>query len=165
MKDKETIPNLSQSEIEGGVKIAYSSNRKRHHKILHQQGSEFNEVFNFMMKDTYMQPHMHPGEEKIEDIHIIQGKLAIIFFDDDGCADQIIRLEKNNQEHIEVPAFTWHTYVMLTDSVVTYETMMGKYDPDTWKKMATWAPEENINKSISYLKRLKQQVSGFNKFK
>ena len=111
-----------------------------------------------MMIDTYMQPHLHPSEEKIENIQIVQGKLAVIIFDNKGDIDQVMRLEKNNQEHVKVPAFTWHTYVMITDLVVTYETMMGRYDPGTWKEMAVWAPEENTSESTAYLEGLKRKV-------
>ncbi len=155
MKDKVKIPFISQLDIENGIKKAQASDRKRHPKILHQQGAEFNKVFNFLMKETYMQPHLHPGDEKIENIHILQGELAVIFFDNEGEIDQVIRLERNNLEHVKVPAFNWHTYVVLSDFAITYETMMGKYDPKSWKEMAVWAPEENTIDSNSYLETLK----------
>jgi hypothetical protein len=32
-------------------------------------------------------------------------------------------------QSVSVPSFTWHTYIMLTDKVITYETMNGIYDP------------------------------------
>jgi len=159
MKNKANIPILLKSEIEDGFLKANESHRKRYAKIIHQQGAEFNEGFNFMIRDTYMQPHLHPSEEKKENIYIIQGKVAVLFFDNEGGIDQVIRLERSNQEHIEVPAFTWHTYVMLSNSALTYETMMGKYDPNTWKEMAVWAPEENTSNSSSYLATLEKIIT------
>ena len=35
---------------------------------------------------------------------------------------------------------------MLSKEVIIYEEMEGLYNPDTWKKMATWAPNENTLK-------------------
>ena len=151
-----SIPVLTEEDKKEGLQQADASPRRRHPKILHKQGDEFNEVINFMMEDSYMQPHLHPGPEKIEKIYILEGKLATLFFDDTGAVTKCTILEKGGIELIEVPAFTWHTYVMLTPSAVTYETMMGKYEPQTWKNFFTIAPAENTPESINYLTFLKK---------
>jgi len=62
---------------------------------------------------------------------------------------------------IAVPAFTWHTYVMLSPSVITYETMMGKYDSQTWKSFAGYAPSENSSDSYTYLRQLKVEAERY----
>ena len=154
-----SIPNLSEQEIQEGLAQAHISSRHRYPKILHKPGDEFNEVFNFITRDSYMQPHLHPGDEKIEEISLVKGRAAIFFFDNSGDVVEIHYLKKEGVDSVSVPAFTWHTYVMLTDEVVTYETMMGKYDPMTWKRLATWAPEENTANSVTYLNALKKMVS------
>lgn len=155
------FPSLTEDEIKNGIQQANGSERRRHHKILHKQGAEFNEVFNFMMADSYMQPHLHPGNEKIEKIYIVEGKLAVFFFDNTGNIIKCTILEKGAIEMIEVPAFTWHTYAMLTQHAITYETMMGIYDPQTWKNYFTIAPPENSNESINYLIELKKHARSF----
>lgn len=152
------IPQLSKREIEEGLSQARSSPRHRYPKLLHQRGAEFNRVFNFITRDSYMQPHLHPGEEKIEKIYIVEGRVATIFFDDQGAVRDVVLLEKGGVECVRVPAFAWHTYVMLTDSAVTYETMMGVYDPTTWKRFAPWAPKEDTTESEAYLIRLRDSV-------
>jgi len=152
------IPSISEAEKMAGLQLAAASVRRRFAKILHQPGSDFNEVFNFMMEDTYMQPHLHPGDEKIEMIYLVHGELAVLFFDNKGVVIKCILLNKEGVDMIAVPAFTWHTYVMLSPSVITYETMMGKYDPQTWKDFFTIAPEENTPESIDYLCYLKEDV-------
>ena len=96
--------------------------------------------------------------EKIENIHIISGKLAILLFDDEGNLGQVYELDKSVRETIAIPAFTWHTYLVLTESAITYETMMGVYDPETWKKMADWAPNESAEESDIYLDTLTKQA-------
>lgn len=152
------IPPLSDIDIRDGLLQARTSARHRHPKILHQPGDEFNRVFNFMMKDSYMQTHLHPGIEKIEKIYLVQGKIATFFFDDNGLITRCSVLEKGGVEMIEVPAFTWHTYVILSEFAITYETMMGKYEPQTWKKFAVSAPPENSPKCIAYLSLLKAEA-------
>jgi len=150
-----TIPTITGQEKKEGLQQAAESFRRRHPMILHKQGAVFNEVFNFMMDDTYMQPHLHPGVEKIEKIYLVEGKVAILFFDDAGSVIKCTLLKKEGVDMIEVPAFTWHTYVILSSSAITYETMMGKYDPQTWKDFFSIVPAENTAESIIYLKSLK----------
>ena len=147
------VPVLSQEEIEEGFQKAHQSQRKRHPKILHQPGDYHNRVFNFLLKDTYMQPHRHPSAEKIEKMSLVKGSFALLYFDNSGKIIQKHILETGKKNYVEVPAFTWHTYVMLTDEVLVYETMNGVYDPQTWKELASWAPMEKEVHS-QYLKRI-----------
>ena len=152
--DNNQIPTINSSELKEGVEKANASERRRFPKILHNPGDEFNRVINFMMKDSYMQPHLHPGVEKIEKIYILEGRIAVFFFNDIGEIIKITILEKGGIEMIAVPAYTWHTYAILTEYAITYETMMGKYDPQTWKDFFTIAPPENTEESIDFLKKL-----------
>ena len=78
---------------------------------------------------------------------------------DKGDIDETIILEKGKKESVEVPAFTWHTYVMLSQKVIIYETMEGIYDPSSWKRMAPWAPLENSEDSSVYLSTLKNIIT------
>jgi cupin fold WbuC family metalloprotein len=149
------VPALSRHEIDQFIRLAASSSRRRHPKILHEPGAIFNRVVNFVMHDSYMQPHLHPGPEKIEKIHLIEGNMAVLFFNDRGTVTTIHPLEKGRRDYVEVPAFTWHTYVTLSDHAVTYETMMGKYEPESWKEFAQWAPREDDPTAVSYLHSLK----------
>ncbi len=153
-----TIPLITEIEKKEGILKADASQRRRHPKILHQPGSEFNEVFNFMMYDSYMQPHLHPGDEKIEKIYLVQGKVAVLFFNNNGAVIKCTLLEKEGIDMLAVPAFTWHTYVMLSESVITYETMMGKYDPKTWKEFFQIAPAENTPEHTTYLNHLRSEA-------
>jgi hypothetical protein len=45
---------------------------------------------------------------------------------------------------------------MTSKSTIVFETMMGKYDPLTWKKMPEWAPDENSKESQEYFRNLKK---------
>ena len=149
------VPLISEASMSEGFLSARESPRRRYAHILHQPGAEFNKVFNFMLKESYMQPHLHPSEEKCEDIHVVRGRLLLHYFDDSGAVIQSFLMEPTGLSHVRVPAFTWHTYAMLTEEVLTYESMWGKYDPLTWKRTAGWAPMEDLVDSGRYLERLK----------
>lgn len=153
------FPQLTAEDINDGVSRAAAAARRRYPMILHAPGDEFNRVVNFMLPDSYMQPHLHPGDEKIEHIHLLEGRLAVLFFDNKGTVQRVTTLEPGGIQMIEVPAFTWHTYVILADRTITYETMMGRYEPQSWKEMAQWAPAENTAGSLSYLQALKTEAA------
>ena len=157
MVDK-IIPILLENEISYHFALANSSIRKRSPKILHKKGDYLNKVFNFILFDSYMHPHLHPGEEKIEKMYLIDGSFALVLFNDKGDINETIILEKGKKESVEVPAFTWHTYVMLKNEVIIYEEMDGVYDPSSWKEMAPWAPLENSSESAIYLEALKANL-------
>ena len=154
----EKIPELSSDEVSLYFSVAKNSERCRSPKIMHKQGDYHNRVFNFILEDSYMHPHLHPSEEKIEKMFLLDGSFALITFDDDGEVTNTYVLAKDGRESIDVPAFTWHTYVMLTKEVIVFETMEGVYNPSTWKKMAPWAPSENTLEAPAYLERLKSKV-------
>lgn len=124
--------------------------------ILHQPGDELNRVVNFVLRGSYMQPHHH--YEKVEDISIMEGTMAVVLFDDKGAVTKTVVLEPRKQEHVEIPGNTWHTYLALSDYTISYETMMGKYNPTTWKKFADWAPAENTPEASNYLTSLENSV-------
>jgi cupin fold WbuC family metalloprotein len=154
----ELVPVFSADEVKYYFLEAENSERKRFPKILHNQGDYYNKVVNFVLDGSYMQPHLHPGEEKTEKMFLVDGSFALILFDNSGKVSDSIVLAKGGIESLDVPAFTWHTYVMLTEKVIIYETMDGVYEPSSWKEMAPWAPLENTKEAVNYLSFLKSKV-------
>jgi cupin fold WbuC family metalloprotein len=150
------IPIISNRSLQKYYKEALNSQRQRACKVLHKKGARFNKVFNFLCLDTYMHPHLHPGLEKEEIIHCLKGELAVIFFNNLGDLETIKILKKNMS--IIVPPYKWHTYVVLSKFVVTYETMPGVYDISSWKKLSRWSPKEDSIKAKDYLTRLRTKV-------
>ena len=150
------VPTLNSQEIEKGFQLAENSSRKRHPLIVHQKGDYFNKVFNFLLKGTYMKPHRHVGLEKIEKMTLIYGSFTLFYFNDNGQIIDQHNLEIGKKEYIEVPNKIWHTYVMESEKVLIYETMEGVYDPNSWKELASWAPEENDPNSNDYISSLRK---------
>ena len=148
--------HFDKAEKEKYLAVASSSTRRRTHKILHAQGAYDNKVFNIMMNNSYMTPHMHPSKEKIEYIYLIEGLLDILLFSEDGSI--ISRQCLNPTGRIcsfVVPSYTWHGYVVNSDYAITFETMKGVYSEETWKTLAPWAPKEASIDAQEYLLALK----------
>ena len=101
---------------------------------------------------------MHPSQEKVESMHLIQGVCAVLLFSGTGSIEKTVILEEDGIRNIQVPAFTWHTYVILSEDAVIYETMMGQYEATTWKTFADWAPSENDPEADNYLRMLQSFV-------
>ena len=148
------IPTLSTIDTKKYSDQAHLSERKRSPYIIHKKGDNFNQVFNFILEDSYMTPHLHPGPKMIEKMHLISGSFKLLFFNDSGKVREIYNLDKPSQK-VQVPGYTWHTYIMTSKLTIIFETMMGVYDPKNWKKMPDWAPKENTKEAIEYLKALK----------
>lgn len=153
------LDQLTKDEIASYFMRAEESPRLRAHKILHEPGAYENAVFNFMCKGTYMKPHLHPGKEKIEHINVLAGRLVIFYFNDQGEVIFKKSISADDEENlIIVPAYTWHTYLMLADQVLTYETMDGVYDPKTWKHHPDWAPDEDSLQRQNYFDHLRNEA-------
>lgn len=154
------IPQLSKEEIQKYLAEAEKSERRRALKILHERGADLNRTVNFMMSDTYLQPHNHPpeaGKEKIERYKILGGKLAIVFFDDTGKVTRAVILDETSEVYPVNPS-EWHTPIVLSDYALCYEEVNGVYDPARYKQMAEWAPKENTPEVKEYLIFLKNEA-------
>ncbi len=154
------IPQLSQEEIQKYLNEAKNSERRRALKILHERGAEINRTINFMISDTYLQPHNHPpeeGKEKIERYKILGGKLALIFFDDKGNITRSKILDENSDIY-EVNPNEWHAPAVLSNYALCYEEVRGIYDSAHYKQMAEWAPKENTPKAPEYLNFLREEA-------
>ena len=152
--------NISEKEINKNFFIASQSIRKRYLLALHETGDYKNKIINFLINNTYIQPHMHAGDQKTEYVFILDGKVFLILFDDTGKIVSNILLEKDkskNQSYL-IPSYTYHTYIVLSNKACIYEEMDGVYDSKTWKKNASWAPDEHSSQKESYLNSLLDKI-------
>jgi len=113
------------------------------------------------MRDTYVAPHVHDHPRKLEIFVILRGSLAVVAFHPDGnLADCVVLSDKDPVRAAEIPAGTWHSFVVLTRSAVVYELVDGRYDPHTHKRFARWAPNErDTRRASAFLKKLRRQLS------
>lgn len=136
---------------------AIESGRKRYAYVLHKPGDYHNRVLNFLISTTYMKTHLHEGSERSEFIKILEGEIKVIYFNSVGIPfeEKILSTSTEKSFEIIVPPGVWHTYTVMSKRAITYETMNGVYDPNTWKKMADWAPNEGSEEAGAYEHQLR----------
>lgn len=95
----------------------------------------------------------------------IRGLFSLITFDDDGEIAEILKFgterfdgETAQGVGVELAPGIWHTVVALTEGAVMLEVKAGPFDPAAAKEFAPWAPEENTDDAVLYLKALRQAI-------
>jgi cupin fold WbuC family metalloprotein len=120
------------------------------------------EMFIVHTNDTYVRPHKHLG--KSEALHVIEGSVELVTFDDTG---DITGITSMGDYHSGLPFYhrlsepAYHTLLITSDVLVFHEITNGPFDrADTiW---APWAPEQDDPVGgLEYMARLGQAGKKF----
>ncbi|WP_319590638.1 WbuC family cupin fold metalloprotein [uncultured Draconibacterium sp.] len=145
--DKQTLDNLCAE--------AKQADRQRKNLNYH---SNFNDPINRMLNavepGSYVQPHKHENPDKREVFIILRGKMAVVFFDDDGNITENLILDNKENYGVEIPPAVWHTIIALERGTVVYEVKDGPYSPSDDKNFASWAPKEDEKESADYIRHI-----------
>ena len=154
------LPRASDQQVNALLRRARSSKRRRAIYNYHGPTERLQRMLNAGMRDTYVAPHVHDQPRKLEIFVVLKGSVAVVAFEDGGdLADCVILSDKGPVRATEIPAGTWHSFVVLTRSAVVYELVDGRYDPLTHKHFAPWAPDESDTQGASaFMKKLRRQV-------
>ncbi len=111
-------------------------------------------------KDCYVRPHKHPG--KSESIHIIQGKVDIVFFEDNGEIKKIIPMgdfSSGVSFYLRIGEPVYHTLLIRSEVLVFHETTNGPFDrSDT--VFAPWSPEDaDLQGSADFITTLEEKIN------
>lgn len=134
------------------------SPRERGRICLHEGiGSAVQEMIIVHGRSCYVRPARHPI--KRETMTAIEGRAAVVFFDDAGG---ILRTQPLNSDGggsfiCRVPQNTWHGLVILSEWFVFYEVSAGPWLPGA-SEFPPWAPSESEPAAIPYLESLRAQV-------
>ena len=156
---EEDISIVSFSDIKNLIQMAKRTMRKRIRLCAHP--SSLNHVHDMLIihfHDTYVRPHKHLRKD--ETFHIIEGRLKIVIFHDDGSIFKIIDLNEYSSKgnfFYRMSKSYYHTVIPLSQVVVFHETTKGPFvEEDTI--FPTWAPDgENKNDVKNFLKEIKQK--------
>ena len=94
------------------------------------------------MRGIYVQPHKHVG--KSESFHVIEGRLKVLLFDDEGRHTRTIQLSEPSggaSFFYRLASPTFHSVVPETEFVVFHEVTNGPFDRRE-TIAALWAPAE-----------------------
>ena len=151
------VENLSELKLKAG-----QSPRKRMNYNFHREPEDtFQRMLHVLNVGTYIQPHKHENPDKREVFIILQGRAAVLEFDDTGNVTGSVFLDHNKGNYgVEVPSRTWHTMIALDNNTVVYEAKDGPYSPSSDKNFAPWAPREGEPLCSEYIEILLSKING-----
>jgi cupin fold WbuC family metalloprotein len=141
--------NVNRAVITEMAHHAIKSERKRVHLLLHAgQNDQVQRLMIFMQPGTYVRPHHHPRQWEM--LILIQGRGSVLTFAAEG--EIVGRLEMSaDAPVVQIPARTWHGFVVLEPDTVVMELKPGPYQPS---EFAAWAPPEGDASADSFLRSL-----------
>lgn len=152
---KPSIQLISDTLFQETIQKAESSPRKRSNWNFHELNEVYQRFLNVLIKDTYIQPHMHRDPPKPETFLVIKGELGFLTFDDNGNVLTRHRLsEKGPIYGIDIQPGVWHSIVVLSETCICFEGKSGPYDPSSDKMFASWAPTEQDESRFRYMEDL-----------
>lgn len=119
-------------------------------------------LLNALGFDTYIRPHRHSLDPKVETLFALRGEFALVTFNAQGHPQGVVIFGAGAAAPaagVELASETWHTVIALTDGAVLFEIKAGPFDPGAAKEYAAWAPEEGSEQAARYLAGLRKLVA------
>ena len=125
---------------------------------MHQDPSdELHQMIVVQPCGNYFPPHRHP--EKGEALHVIEGRMAFVTFNDDGSVLRSTILGPKDAPIARCGVGQWHAVIPLSARAVYYEAKPGPYLGSEDSMFAEWAPQSESPEAETYLKRLHQTIA------
>ena len=103
---------------------------------------DFHNMIILQNKNKYYRPHRH--QKKVEVYQIIEGKMALFIFNDDGEVIESDVLSTEENFIYRIPAKTWHVTIPLTKFVIFHESKPGPFLREGDSIFANWAPDGSV---------------------
>jgi cupin fold WbuC family metalloprotein len=149
----ENIVKVDALDINELKEKARLNHRKRVRLCAHKTIDEkIHEMLIIHEKSCYVRPHKHIN--KVESFHIIEGRVDILLFDENGRINNLIPMgdyASGRKFFYRLPPSHFHTLIIRSEVLVFHEITNGPFNPDdtVW---ANWAPEETAEDKVSEYK-------------
>ena len=156
--DKSTF--VSQEDINKLKQLSQANTRKRFRLCAHSdQENSLHEMLIVHALQAYVRPHKHL--DKSESIHIIDGLVDILLFDESGNVKNIIEMGDYSSGKIfffRMEEAIFHMLIIRSDVLVFHETTNGPF-----KKLTTvfpsWAPDESDPEAVAkFIAEVNRQI-------
>jgi cupin fold WbuC family metalloprotein len=147
---------MSTALFERVLGQAQSSPRRRMNFNFHATLDENpSRLLNVILRGTYITPHRHSDPPKAESFVVLEGRIAVLIFDDAGHVEQRCALGRADAAlGIDIAPGIWHTAVALSEHAICFEVKPGPYVQAVDKEFAPWAPREGDPRCAAYLETL-----------
>lgn len=151
------------------LKKAENTLKCRQHVNLHHSHSEkCQRLINIIGCDSYIQPHRHSLDPKIETLVALSGLFSLVKFDDKGVVCDVSYFGSQRHVGISCNAFgveimpnEWHTIIAMSPDAYLFEVKEGPFLSGLAKEMAPWAPQEGVLEARHYFDELKRHIHNF----
>ena len=130
---------IDRKKLEELKILAQKDPNKRARICLHKNDEEMvQEMIIAFCKDSYIRPHRHI--DKSESYHIIEGRIEIIFYNDNGIEIDKVVLSDKIDEHpflFRISNSAWHKVVPKSDFVIIHEVTKGPFNKNS-SEFADW---------------------------
>ena len=98
---------------------------------------ELHDMIIGMRKGSFVYPHKH---QKSESYHIIEGKVVLVYFDEDGNITDTVIMSKDDTVVARADKESYHALIALSDTIY-HECRIGPFVPDSDSVFAPWCKE------------------------
>jgi cupin fold WbuC family metalloprotein len=138
---------------------ALASPRLRTNYNFHSGNNDNPQRFlNVLARGTYVPPHRHIDPPKSETFVILEGKVGLFLFDNEGKVTLAEAVGGDHRIGADIPAGAWHTLLVLSEYAVSFEVKPGPFHGKSDKDIPSWAPHEGEPGAGAYLQSLLDQL-------
>ncbi len=157
---------FSSANLNALTEAAHRSPRRRQSLTLHLTHDEAcQRLFNAIDVDSYVRPHRHQLDPKLETLIAIRGRFVLVTFTEEGEVEEVVHFHTEKYENnlnsavgIEIPEGTWHTIIATEAQSILLEIKAGPFNVELSKEFAPWAPAEEAPEGQAYLLALKKRI-------
>jgi cupin fold WbuC family metalloprotein len=137
------VVTVSREQVDELVTASRTTPRERIRLCTHRDTADpVHEMLIVHAAGTYVRPHKHV--DKAESFHVIEGRVDVVLFDEQGALKDVIRMGDYATGlpfyyRIDQPIF--HTLLIRSGVLVFHETTSGPFRREQ-TVFASWAPEE-----------------------
>lgn len=143
---------------------AAGTDRGRKHLNLHDSYLEpCQRLFNAIGEWSYIRPHRHSLDPRVETLIAVSGLFGLITFNDVGTPERVDLFGSGayagaqcGAVGVAVAPHEWHMVVALAPNSVIFEVKAGPFDPLGAKEYAVWAPDEDSDSGLEFLEDMRR---------
>lgn len=154
------VTAIGRDDIQLLVAKAGKNRRKRIRLCAHKDADvPVHEMLIVHTSGVYVRPHKHVS--KSESFHLIDGRVTVVMFADDGSIKETIPMSEyraGGTFYYRIAAGVFHTLLIRSEYVVFHETTAGPFNRAEMV-YAPWAPDEDDAAGVQrFLQELHQRV-------
>ena len=134
------------------------SPRRRAHHALHAMDEPCHRMVVGMCEDSYVPPHRHLDPHKAESLLVLQGRLGLLSFDEQGG---VLQRQELSQAAgclgVDLAPGHYHALVALGGDCLFFECKAGPFTPLGEGERPAWAPLEGAPEAVRYHAWLRAQ--------